>query len=121
MDSVFGTIALVLLAALGAFQVLLIFGQPLGRFAWGGQHNVLPTNLRISSILSIPLYALFAAVIADRAGLASIGFPDYAIWALAAYFTLGILMNGISRSKDERNVMTPVALALAICCYALAL
>lgn len=29
-------------------------------------------------------------------------------------------MNAISRSKPERNMMTPVALLLAACCYALA-
>lgn len=121
MDNLFASIALLILAGLGAFQMLLIAGRPLGRFAWGGQHDVLPTNLRIGSIFSIILYILFAAVIADCGGLISVGFPDYAIWALAAYFTLGVLMNGISRSKPERNLMTPVALALAICCYALAL
>jgi hypothetical protein len=117
----FAYIALATLAALGAFQILLIAGQPLGRFAWGGQHDVLPTNLRIGSIFSIMLYILFATVIADRGGLLSVGFPDYAIWALAVYSTLGVLMNAISRSKPERNVMTPVALLLAVACFALAL
>lgn len=36
-----------------------------------------------------------------------------AVWVLAEYFALGVLMNGISRSKPERLVMTPTALALA--------
>jgi hypothetical protein len=121
IDTLFAYIALATLAALGAFQILLIAGQPLGRFAWGGQHDVLPTNLRIGSIFSIMLYILFATVIADRGGLLSVGFPDYAIWALAVYSTLGVLMNAISRSKPERNVMTPVALLLAVACFALAL
>jgi hypothetical protein len=44
-----------------------------------------------------------------------------AIWVLAVYSTLGILANAISRSKAERNVMTPVALLLAIACYVVAL
>jgi hypothetical protein len=35
-------------------------------------------------------------------------------WILTAYFTLGVLMNGISRSKPERLVMAPVALLLAL-------
>jgi hypothetical protein len=123
IDTLFAYLALAILAALGAFQVLLIAGQPLGRLAWGGQHDVLPTNLRIGSIVSIVLYIVFATVIAERAGFISFGtpIPDYAIWGLAAYSTLGVLMNAISRSKPERNVMTPVALLLAIACYALAL
>jgi hypothetical protein len=38
---------------------------------------------------------------------------NIAIWVIAAYFTLGILLNGISRSKYERNLMTPAVLVLA--------
>jgi hypothetical protein len=121
MEMLFAYLAFFLLAALTVFQLLLITGQPLGRFAWGGQHEVLPTNLRIASVVSIFLYVLFALIIADRLGLGPVGFPDFAIWALAAYSTLGVLMNAISRSKPERNVMTPVALLLAISCYVVAL
>ena len=36
-----------------------------------------------------------------------------ACWVLFGYFALGIVMNGISRSKPERNTMTPVSLLLA--------
>jgi hypothetical protein len=32
---------------------------------------------------------------------------------LTAYFALGVVMNGISRSKPERLVMTPTTLLLA--------
>ena len=37
-------VALALLAALAVFQGLLVAGLPLGRFAWGGQHEVLPAE-----------------------------------------------------------------------------
>jgi hypothetical protein len=114
-------LAILILAALTVFQLLLITGRPLGRYAWGGQHEVLPTNLRVGSVISVGLYVLFALIIADRAGLIAMGFPDWAIWVLATYSTLGILANAISRSKPERNVMTPVALLLAIACYIVAL
>ena len=30
----------VVLAALAIFQLALVFGAPLGHFAWGGQHRV---------------------------------------------------------------------------------
>jgi hypothetical protein len=123
MDTLFAYIALLILAALGIFQLLLVAGQPLGRFAWGGQHNTLPQNLRIGSLISIVLYVFFAVVIMERAGLISLSFaiPGFVIWVLAAYFSLGVLMNGISRSKPERNLMTPVSLLLAIACFTLAL
>src|SRR5687767_5409857 len=104
-------VACLILAALAVFQALLIAGRPLGRYAWGGQHEVLPRNLRIGSAISIALYAVFAIIILESAGVADM-LPDVVaevgIWVLTAYFALGIVMNGISRSKPERAVMTPV-------------
>ena len=116
--------ACTILAALAVFQIALIADAPIGRFAWGGQNNVLPRKLRIGSAVSIVLYVIFALVILGRAGLVAV-LPEVAtsvgIWVLVAYFTLGIVLNGISRSKPERNLMTPVALVLAVLCLVVAL
>jgi hypothetical protein len=114
----------VVLGALAVFQALLAAGQPLGRFAWGGQHDVLPTGLRVGSAVSIALYAGFALLIlcaADALEVLPDGFVDVAIWVLTAYFALGIGMNAISRSRPERMVMTPVVVGLTIVCLVLAL
>lgn len=96
----------------------------MGRFAWGGQHRVLPGRLRAGSIVSIVLYAVFAAVIADRAGLIDV-VPEVVsrvgIWVLAAYFLVGVAMNSMSRSAPERTTMTPIASVLAIACVLVAL
>jgi hypothetical protein len=117
MTEIAAIAACTILAALAAFQAALIAGAPIGRFAWGGQHDVLPPRLRVGSAVSIVLYVAFALVILERAGLATIfgspGFVQVASWVLFGYFTLGILMNGISRSKPERNTMAPVSLVLA--------
>lgn len=124
MTTAAAILACLILAALAVFQSLLIAGRPLGRFAWGGQHDVLPRNLRIGSAVSILLYAVFAIVILERAGLSQLlpeGVAQVGIWVLAAYFALGIVMNGISRSKPERNVMTPVCIVLAGLCLLIAL
>lgn len=108
--------ACVLLAALVIFQVALIAGAPLGRFAWGGQHDVLPAKLRIGSASSIVLYVLFAYVSLAKAGMAAPlvnqGFTDVSCWVLTAYLAVGIVLNGISRSKPERYVMTPTVVFL---------
>ncbi|MEJ1181643.1 MULTISPECIES: hypothetical protein [unclassified Pseudarthrobacter] len=108
--------ACAILAALAIFQAALIAGAPLGRFAWGGQHNVLPTKLRIGSATSIVLYVLIAYVALAKAGLAaplvSEGFTNVTCWVLTGYFALGIVLNGISRSKPERLVMTPTVVVL---------
>jgi hypothetical protein len=117
MTEIAAIAACTILAVLAVFQAALIAGAPIGRFAWGGQHDVLPPRLRVGSAVSIVLYAAFALVILERAGLATIfgspGFVQVACWVLFGYFTLGILMNGISRSKPERNTMAPVSLVLA--------
>ena len=117
-------LAVVVLAGLAVFQALLVAGQPLGRFAWGGQHTVLPTGLRVGSAVSIALYAGFAVLILCAAGALAVlpdGFVNVAIWVLTGYFALGIVMNGISRSRPERLVMTPTVLVLAAICLVLAL
>ncbi len=100
-------------------------GQPFGRLVWGGAHEVLPTKLRIGSVVSIVLYALFALVLVDRSGLASVFgggvFGVVAAWVLFGYFTLGIIMNAISRSTLERKVMVPATAVLAACTLVIAL
>ncbi|MGR0220094.1 hypothetical protein [Agromyces sp. ZXT2-6] len=107
----------VILAVLAAFQLALALGAPLGRFAWGGAHRVLPTRLRIGSLVSIVIYAAIAALALDRVGLIDV-VPDavstIGMWVVFGYFVLGIVMNAISRSKPERYTMTPVVTLLAL-------
>ncbi|MDT0274994.1 hypothetical protein [Blastococcus goldschmidtiae] len=117
-------VGVVLLGCLAAFQVLLVAGAPLGRYAWGGQHVVLPVTLRIGSAVSIALYAVFALVVlqaADAVDVLPSGQADVGIWVLTAYLGIGVVMNAVSRSRPERLIMTPVALALAAVCLVLAL
>ena len=111
-------IACILLAALAVFQAALVAGVPAGHFAWGGQHRVLPRDLRIGSVVSIALYALFGIIIAQRAGLMAPLLPaaivDVGIWVIVGYTALGIPLNAISRSPAERFTMTPVVIALFV-------
>lgn len=113
-----------LLAALSAFQILLVVGRPLGRFAWGGTHDVLPLHLRVGSAISIVLYGLFAVLVLDRAEIIDLlpdAVVDVGIWVLVGYLALGVLLNGMSRSRPERNVMTPTVLVLAVLTLVVAL
>jgi hypothetical protein len=114
--AVAGLIFCTLFAVLAVFQLALALGAPLGRFAWGGGHERLPAPLRIGSVISIALYALFCAIIAERAGLVAL-FPWSSVgtigtWIVTGYLGLGIVMNAISRSKAERYTMTPVVIVL---------
>lgn len=104
----------VLLGALAVFQVLLVCRFPLGRFAWGGQHEVLPMRLRVGSVSAIVVYVVIGWVVLARAGLlgGGHGVVRMATWVIAGYFLLGAAGNLASRSRSERFVMTPVALVL---------
>lgn len=125
MTTVAAVLICVLLGALAIFQILLIAGLPLGRFAWGGQSRVLPARLRVGSAISVVLYALIALVTLERAQVTHFFEADVvvtvAMWVLTGYFTLGIGLNAISRSKPERYVMTPLSLLLAVLCLIVAL
>lgn len=114
----FALLALTILLALTVFQAALIFGAPLGKFAWGGASKYLSTRLRISSFISIILYLIFATFVTSKAGILTIISDEQVLtvgmWLFTVYFFIGIAMNAISRSKPERNLMTPLAALLAI-------
>jgi hypothetical protein len=119
-------VAYVLLAALAGFQIALAAGAPLGRLALGGKNRVLPRGLRIGSVVSVVLYALFAwlisAAVARATDVGDYVYPAHpGIWILTAYFGIGVLANLASRSRPERFVMTPVAALLCGCCLLIAL
>lgn len=111
-------IGLLILFGLTVFQILLIMGKPLGDYAWGGQHRILPMSFRIASVSSIGLYVLFAVFLASKAGIVNVvtnqSVLNTGMWIFTCYFVLGILLNAISRNKKERMVMTPVVVFLAI-------
>lgn len=113
-------ITCIILALLALFQAALIIGAPLGQYAWGGAHKILPPPLRAGSLIAIILYLLFGLTILEQAHVIDLIMNDDLVragaWIVTIYFVIGIVMNGISRSKNERLVMTPVAAALAITC-----
>lgn len=114
----------IVLVALAIFQFALVLGAPLGRFAWGGQHRVLPARLRVGSAVSIVIYAFIDLVAWDRVGAIDVfpeGFSTVAMWIVFAYFVLGIVMNAVSRSPPERWTMVPVCIVLAALSFLIAM
>lgn len=78
-----------LLVALILFQIALILGAPFGNYAWGGQHRVLPTKLRIGSASSIVIYLLFMAFLVSKSGVWNIITHEptltIGMWAMTGY------------------------------------
>ena len=123
MSEVAAVLAALILAGLICFQLLLAAGLPLGHYAWGGAHQILPRSLRISSVVATFIYLAAALAILEAASvidLAASELPRIATWVLAAFFGIGVLMNAISRSEKERR-MAFVAVALSALCAIVAL
>jgi hypothetical protein len=117
--------AVVLLAVVSLFQILLALGAPLGHAAWGGRHRgILPASLRIASgVVGLIVYPLIGLFVLSSASLISAdwmpGTGKAGMWVLAGFFTLGGLANLVSRSKLER-FWGPVSLAIAASCAVIA-
>lgn len=118
MIEVIALIATAILACLAIFQLAAGLGAPIGHFTLGGQHKVLPPKLRIASFLSILIDALFAFFILSKSGVIEsfliTEVLTVVMWIFTFYFAVGVVMNGISRSKAERLTMTPLSLIVGI-------
>jgi len=116
-------VAVIVLFCVVLFQLLLAAGVPWGHYAWGGAHEVLPTRLRIASLVAIPIYVLAAAMILSRADVLRIikntQVTHTGIWVLAVVFGIGVILNAFSRSEGERR-LAPVVLLLSILCLIIA-
>jgi hypothetical protein len=116
-------LAAIVLVGVAVFQLLLAAGVPWGHYAWGGAHEVLPTRLRIASLVAIPIYALAAAIILSRAGVVRIitntRVTHLGSWVLVVVFGIGAILNALSRSERER-LMVPVVVLLSLLCLVVA-
>jgi len=112
-------------AGLIVFQLLLVFGLPLGYMAWGGKYKRLPPILRLGSLLSAALLLFGILCVLERAGIVYVlNWPSgvsIVAWLLTILFGLSTLANYKSKSKMERVVMTPLALLLCCLCFIVAL
>jgi hypothetical protein len=74
--------------------------------------------------LAILIYVLAALIILEAANLTdlvtSAELPRTAVWGLAVFFAIGVVMNAVSRSHKERR-MALLALALSALCVVVAL
>ncbi|MEY4639837.1 MAG: hypothetical protein RLY13_835 [Actinomycetota bacterium] len=119
-------ISIVTLAFVSLFQLALVLGAPIGEYAFGGAHKgKLPVPYRIGSAVSILIYLATAGHYLAQAGVLDNLLPEHlnnlVNWLLVGLNAMSLVMNGISRSKKERNTWVPVALLLLICSIFIAL
>ncbi len=116
---------IILFIIMSVFQFLLVLGLPLGHLAYGGKYKKLPTKLRIMSVVAIGIFIFSSIIVLERVELIKIFNNQMVslvtVWILAVYFTLGVLMNIMSRSKWEKRIMTPIAIVITLCCFIVAI
>jgi hypothetical protein len=111
------TLAAVGFAGMGVFQLLLALGLPLGQLAWGGASEVLPPGLRVGSLLSALIFLGATVLVLERAeiirGFGKPGLAWGGAWFLVILFTFSAGLNFFLGGGREKQVMVPIALALA--------
>lgn len=114
-------IATVLFGIVIVLQLLLALGILPVTMAWGGTQTELTLGLRLASLATVIILALFAYVIRRRAGLIGDPPPSTLIkvlsWVITAFMVLNTLGNLVSQSTAETIVFAPLTILLAICCF----
>jgi len=117
--SYFAILGAVIFGVIATMTVLVACGLPLGEFTMGGQHKVLPKNLRVAAVISVAVQFFAMIIILQAGGFISLWFSfkvtKYICFFFAAYLSLNTIMNMISKSRKERFVMTPLSLIAGIC------
>ena len=115
----FAVLGALIFFCIAVLTILVALGFPLGEFTMGGQYKILPIKFRIMAIVSVVIQ-IFAIFIVLQAGgiiplMFSLGLTKSICFFFAAYLSLNTIMNLISKSKKERNVMTPLSFIGAAC------
>ncbi len=112
-------LAAILFTVIAILTLLVALGLPFGEFTMGGQHKILPPKVRIVAGCSFLIQLLAIIVVLQAGGHIPLWFPSVVTKGtckfFAAYLSLNMIMNALSKSKKERYVMTPLSLVAAIC------
>ena len=118
--------AAALMVGVSLFELALLAGVPWGHAAFGGAEAVLSPPLRVAAAISVLVWAAAALVVLRRAGhrtwapLPSKALP-VAVWVLAGYTALGILVNAISPSPIERAIWVPLTAVISALLFTVAI
>ena len=106
--------------ATALFQLAIVFGAPLGEYAYGGQvAGKLPVGYRIGSLFSFGLMLALAGHYLAQTGivqpLLDASGNQIVNWVLVGFAALAALMNNITKSEKEKRLWggTTVAMLLS--------
>lgn len=116
ITAIIGSIAISFITIL---YIMLILGSPYGEFAMGGKYTVLPKSMRIISVVAVLVQIFAMLILLQTGGVLTTRIPQNIAkgicYFFAAYLGLNTIMNAISKSKKERQVMTPLSFVTALC------
>ena len=116
MPQVVAIICSVALLAFAAFQVVLLAGVPLARFAWGGEDHYLQPRHRRFAVLTIVgcLAGIFVALQGANLLLVIPALASQvACYVCAALLFAAFILTARSRSPLERHLMLPFCVILS--------
>jgi hypothetical protein len=116
VPQIVATVCSVILVALAIFQVVLIAGIPLARFAWGGEDHYLQPKFRDLAVLTTVGCLVGAFAVLQGANILLI--IPVVVSQIACYFYAVVcfgafILTARSRSLTERRVMLPVFVVLS--------
>lgn len=114
MDYIFisGFVLAFLFFVIAVFQVLLSLGYPLGEYAMGGYHKVLPYTLRIVSVFNALILLFMIFVILEHVEVLTVfhlSFTNTIVWVFTIFLGLNTIANLLSTSRKEKYTMTPLS------------
>ena len=115
-------IVLVIFIGLSVFQLLLVLGKPYGKMAYGGtQEAILPTKFRLLSALAIIIFLIVSILVLVKIEIIeNFPFPEIAgpgTLFFALFMALNTIANATSKSKSEKQIMTPLSLVASLCLF----
>ncbi len=105
--------------ATALFQLALVFGAPMGEYAYGGQMpGKLPIPYRVASAVSFLLLLAIAGHYLAQLGLVpkllSDDLNQWVNWGLIGFAALAAVMNNITRSVKEKRLWGSTTIAMLI-------
>lgn len=120
--NIFSIVGAMIFGMMAVLTLLVTLGLPLGEFTMGGKHKVLPIQMRFASgsALIFQLIAIFSVLYVGE--IISLSIPFSLARGVCIFFGFYLLlntgMNLMSFSKNEKYVMTPLALIGSVCFFA---
>lgn len=106
-------IAIFISIAFVILQSLLAMGFPLGEYAWGGKHRILPKKYRYGSLVSVLLF-VFSMTLLLGYTYEFMYLPEfYPVYGVL--FLMSAFANFNSESRKEKIIGIPSAILLYVC------